>query len=135
MAMLLVAMNVEGSDAFKVIVNIANPVSSMQKADVSRLFLKKTTRWPSGDLVEPVDLPEASVIRQAFSKEILGRPATSIVAFWNQQIFAGREVPPVTKLTESEVVALVRQNVHAISYVSPGAVTKEVKVVEIVDSK
>jgi hypothetical protein len=32
--------------------------------------------------------------REGFSKEVHGRSVTAIKSFWNQQIFAGRQVPP-----------------------------------------
>ena len=103
---------------YVVIVNAANPVSSMSRADLSRLFLKKTERWSNGAAVAPVDLEASSKVRASFTKEILGKSTASVQSFWQQQIFSGRNVPPVTKPTDDQVIAYVRANANAIGYVA-----------------
>jgi ABC-type phosphate transport system substrate-binding protein len=117
---------------FKVIVNAANPVASLTAAEVSQLFLKRTTQWRSGASVMPVDLPVSSEVRDEFSRSVHGRPATAIDSFWSKQIFSGAAVPPLTLPAEHEVVAYVRQNAGAIAYVAPNAALGEgVKVLDV----
>ena len=50
--------------SFKVIVNKANPTSSLSKTELSRFFMKKVVRWESGDAVQPVDLTSNSPVRK-----------------------------------------------------------------------
>ena len=38
----------QGAEGYKVIVNAANPVSSLPREQVARYFLKKTTSWQAG---------------------------------------------------------------------------------------
>jgi ABC-type phosphate transport system substrate-binding protein len=119
---LLLARPVQAqADGYLVLVNAANPVTTMSRADVSKLFLRRTTKWPSGTAVDPVDLAEGARSRELFSKQVHGRSAVAIRAFWQQQVFGGRGVPPVEKSNEAQVVELVRANPSAIGYVSPGA--------------
>ena len=115
------------TDGVRVIVNTANPVSSMDKSDVSRMFLKKLSHWPNGQPVQPVDLPEGAAARALFSTQVLSKSVSAVSAYWQQQIFAGKELPPMTKASEAEVIAYVKANPNAIGYVSVSAATHEVK--------
>jgi ABC-type phosphate transport system substrate-binding protein len=117
---------------FKVVVNSANVVTALPRETIKRMFLKKTTMWPDGQTVEPVDQHSDSVGRRAFSKTMLGRDSTEIAAYWNQLIFSGRGLPPVTKATESEVLSYVRDKPNAIGYVTSDAkIGDGVKVVRV----
>jgi ABC-type phosphate transport system substrate-binding protein len=107
-----------GTATYKVIVNSSNSVASLSAAEASQLLLKRATRWSHGPAALPVDLPVASSVRDAFSRDVLGKPAVAIEAFWTKQIFSGQAVPPVIKPSESEIVAYVRENPGAIGYVS-----------------
>jgi ABC-type phosphate transport system substrate-binding protein len=119
-----------GAERFYIIVNNDNPVSSMDAKEVSKLFLKKANRWPNGQPVLPLDQSENSPIRETFSKEIHGKTIASLQAYWQQQIFSGRSIPPLVKNSDDEVIAYVKGNPNAISYVSspPGAGVKVLKI-------
>jgi ABC-type phosphate transport system substrate-binding protein len=110
---LLVTARPAAAQGFVLVVNSAGP-SSMSKADVSKIFLKK-----SGQLV-PVDQDKDANVRNAFSKVVLGRPVTAVVSYWQQQIFSGGDAPPAEKGSDAEVLAYVRSNPRAIGYVSAG---------------
>jgi len=106
---------------FTVIVNASNPVTSLPRDDVAKLFLKKTVAWESGRAVAPVELPPAAKAREAFARTVLNKSIAQVKSYWQQQIFSGRDVPPPEKQTENDVVAFVRSNPGAIGYVSKGA--------------
>jgi len=108
------------ADSFVIIVNHALDQDTVSKEEVSRLFLKKTTRWSTGEVALPLDLDESSPVRRAFSLEIHGRKASAIKNYWTKLIFSGRKVPP-SELSQAEVIAYVRQHVGAIGYVSASA--------------
>ena len=103
---------------FRVVVNASNPVSSMSRDEVSRLFLKKGNAWPNGQAAQPVDLSKDSATRKAFSRTVLGRDVAAVESYWQQAIFSGRAVPPAEKGSDAEVMAFVRANPGAIGYVS-----------------
>ena len=105
---------------FTVIVNASNPVSSLPRDEVAKLFLKKTVSWQSGRTVAPVELPPAAKAREAFARTVLNKSISQVKSYWQQQIFSGRDVPPPEKQTENDVVAFVRSNPGAIGYVSKG---------------
>jgi ABC-type phosphate transport system substrate-binding protein len=117
--------------SYKVIVNNSVSVSSLSKKAASDLFLKKTTKWESGAAVAPVDQLESSNAREGFSKAVHGKTAAAVKSYWNQQIFSGRDVPPVEKKTDAEVLAFVRSTTGAIGYVSDAASAEGVRVVTV----
>lgn len=116
---------------FKVIVNSANSTAELSADVASKLFLKQATKFPNGTAAQPVDQTKASATRAAFSKTVVGRPVSAVESYWQQQIFSGKEVPPVAKATDDDVIAYVKANPGAIGYVSSGASTAGVKVVEV----
>jgi ABC-type phosphate transport system substrate-binding protein len=119
---------------FKVVVNDDNPVVTLSKAEVGKLFLKKDTRWESGATVEPVDLVGDSAVREEFSKEIQNKAVGAVKSYWQRQIFSGRGTPPPELSSDADVVAYVKTHPWAIGYVDAGAaVGQGVKVVKVVD--
>jgi ABC-type phosphate transport system substrate-binding protein len=106
--------------AFIVIVNEQNTAPAVSRVVVSRFFLKKVARWDNGSTVLPVDLPATSPTRDAFSREVLSKSVSAIKAYWQQQIFSGRDVPPPEKRDDASVLEFVQSNATAIAYVSAG---------------
>ncbi len=109
------------SSAFRVVVHTSNAASALPRAELARIFLKKTSAWPDGRAAQPVDLTETAATRRAFSKSVLERDVSAVRAYWQQQIFSGRGVPPAEKSSEADVLAFVRANPGAVGYVSAGA--------------
>lgn len=125
------AMPAEPAPGFVVVVHSSNAASSVPKDQLSRLFLKRTTRWADGTTALPVDLPEPSPVRQSFSRAVHGRDVAAIRSYWQQQIFAGRAVPPPELQSDAAVLRFVAQNPGAVGYVSKGTPTSDVKVVTV----
>jgi ABC-type phosphate transport system substrate-binding protein len=103
---------------FVVIVHPHNPYTSLDRAFVADLFLKKATRWPNGDLVKPADLPPDSAARERFSSDVIKRSVRAVRNYWQQMIFAGRDIPPPELASEEEVVKYVLARPNAVGYVS-----------------
>ncbi len=118
------------------IVHAENPTSELTRKEISQLFLKKVKQWKHFEKkVEPVDLTEDSPIREEFSREIHDRKLSSIKAYWQKKIFSGRDVPPLEKETDEDVLAYVDQNRGAIGYIAVEATIDDygVSVIEIVE--
>lgn len=114
--------------SYKVIVNPSNRLTSISYENVSRIFLKKTFKFPNGLSASPIDLPGNSAIREQFSEDVHGKSASDVEGYWKQLIFSGRDIPPVEK-NEKGVLDFVRSNEGAIGYVSSTTDTSGVKVV------
>lgn len=131
LAVLAAAPSRGEAPAFRVVVHPSNPATALPRAQISQLFLKKVTRWPDGRTVKPVEPPARSSAREAFCETIHGKSTAAVRSYWNQLIFTGREVPPVEKGSDEEVLAYVRDNEAAIGLVSAGASLSGVKTLEI----
>jgi hypothetical protein len=118
---------------YRLIVNTANPARSLPRTDVSRLFLKKTARWPDGRDAMPVDLADNQPAREEFSRHVHHKTVRSVKAYWQQMIFSGRGAPPPELATEADVIELVRANPNAIGYVSDEASLSGVKILDVVE--
>ena len=118
---------------FKVIVNQDSPVSSLTKNEISNAFLKKNTKWDNNVAILSVDLVESSDVREAFSKAIHERKISAVKAYWQGQIFSGRNIPPVEKKSDREILEFVHDNPGAIGYISSATATGgfKVKTIEI----
>jgi ABC-type phosphate transport system substrate-binding protein len=120
------------AEPFVVIVNAANPVSSVPADQLASLFLKKVTQWKGGLPAAPVDLPPDSAVRESFSHQIHHKGTAAVKAYWQQMIFSGREVPPPEKASAREVVAFVSANRGGVGYVPVGTpLGAEVKAVDV----
>jgi ABC-type phosphate transport system substrate-binding protein len=122
-----------GAEGYKLIVHSSNPATSLPREQVARYVLKKVTSWPSGLGVQPVDRERESTVRAAFSRSVLHKSVSEVSAYWQQQIFSGRGVPPPEKRSDAEVVAFVTGNEGGIGYVSGSADVGDAKVVAVVD--
>jgi len=90
---------------FKVIVNATNPAKEATRRLLADLFLKKVTRWPGGLEVLPVDQSSTSLVRERFSREVLGDSVS------------GRGLPPAVK-AETEAIAFVQASPGGITYIA-----------------
>jgi len=107
-----------GAAPFHVIVNPANPATVVDRGFVAQAFLKKVRRWPDGQTILPVDLTRDSAVRRQWSLDLLGRSVEAVKNYWQQLIFAGRDLPPPELPSEGDVVTYVLHNPGAIGYVS-----------------
>lgn len=102
---------------FHVIVNSSNTVSSLTRAEVSAIFMKKVRRWPDRREVIPVDQSPTSAVRQSFSRSIHGKSVTYVIRYWHRLIFAGRAIPPDEAQSNDAVIEFVKKNRGAIGYI------------------
>ncbi len=130
-AALAVALGARAEE-FKVIVNASNPVESLSRDEATELFLKKVTRWSSGQVVHVVE-PADVALRETFYRKVAGKSPSAVKSYWNQLIFSGREVPPVSKTSDADVIAFVRSNPGAVGYVSGAAEAHGVRSVALKD--
>jgi len=128
---LLVIATPAAAQGFKIVAHESVTESELPKDVVAKIFLKQAPKFPGGVAAKPVDLNKASSVRADFSTAVLGRPVAAVETYWQQQIFAGREVPPPAKASDDEVLAFVRSTPGAIGYVSAGAATAGVKVIAV----
>src|SRR6266513_3648162 len=117
---------------YRLVVHVSNPVASLSRDQVSKIFLRKVTQWDSHKPVLPVDQAPGSPVRRTFTKQIHQRTIAAIQAWWQQQTFAGIAVAPPERATDAEVLAYIRKYPNAIGYVRATIPTgADIKIVEI----
>lgn len=129
--LLLSAVALADAAAYRVVVHPSNPVASMSRDQLADAFLKKTTRWPNGDAIRPVDLHGDAAARQRFTKDVLKRSMAAVRSYWQQLIFSGRNIPPPELDSDEAVIAYVLKYEGAIGYVSGDANVDTVKVIAV----
>lgn len=115
----------------RVIVHPTNRAVGLERRFVADIFLKKVTRWPSDEIIRPVDLDRGSPVRRRFSEDVLKRNVAAIASYWQQQVFSGRGVPPPELDDEMDVVKYVLSHPGAIGYVSGSAAIENARVIEL----
>jgi ABC-type phosphate transport system substrate-binding protein len=116
---------------YLIIVNESNPADELERRFVADAFLRKVTLWPRGDVIHPVDLAPSSPIRRRFTEDVLKRSVDSVKSYWQQHIFAGRDLPPPELETDDDVIAYVLKHPGAVGYVSAGAELRGTKAIAL----
>ena len=116
----LVEVSPQGG-AYKVVVNPVNPTTSLSKAQLASIFLRKTSTWDTGETVLPVDQVETSALRETFSRDVLSMSPAA----------AAQQAGTPSVATDREVLAYVRLKPGAIGYVSATIAAEGVKVVNV----
>jgi ABC-type phosphate transport system substrate-binding protein len=72
-------------------------------------------------------------MRTNFSQAVLGKSLEMVESHWQAQVFSGKGTPPKELGSDAAVVNFVRSNPGAIGYVTSGANTDGVKVINVLD--
>ena len=121
----------QGAASFVVIVHPDNSTGTASNSELSDIYLKKKTQWPNGSAIEAVNLSGEPEVREAFSRAVHQRSTANISSFWNQELFAGRAVPPLELGSSDAVVQYVASHSGAIGYVAAGRALDGVRVLSV----
>ena len=106
------------STTYRVIVHPDNPAHSIQRTFLANAFLKKVTKWPDGETINPVDRDGNSETRREFAEQVLDRSLSAVRSYWQQMIFSGRGLPPPELESDDAIVRYVVGHRGAVGYVS-----------------
>ena len=128
--LMLLGSGTGAQDGYRVVVNAANPVSSLSKGEIAKLYLEKST-WGDGAAVAPVDQSAESSVRTVFTREVLGSGVAQATERMRMiRKVSGGDLPPAVA-SDRDVLAFVRLKPGAIGYVSLAADVQGVKVVAV----
>jgi ABC-type phosphate transport system substrate-binding protein len=116
---------------YQLIIEPDNQNTTVDRSFLADAFLKKVTVWPNGEVVRPVDLASHSPARKRFTEDVLKRSVGAVKSYWQQRIFAGRDVPPPELETDEEVVTYVLKHQGAVGYVSGSADLRGAKAISL----
>lgn len=118
--------------SFRVVVNKANPVSSLTRAELSAIFMRRVRSWPDGTEIRPLDHRAETRVRERFSRAVHGKSVAYVIRYWQRLIFAGRGIPPPEVPSSAAVMRLVSANRGAIGYIDDAMpMAGELKVIEV----
>lgn len=126
-----IALAGEPVTGFRVVTNRENAAGSVDREFLADAFLKKTTRWPDGAVIDAVDHRFGAPVRARFSEQVLRRSVAAIRNYWQQRIFTGRGVPPPELDSDEAVLRFVGSRRGAVGYVSEAADVSAVKVLAL----
>ena len=106
-----------------VVVNAANPVSSLTPAQISEYFLGK-----SNDLT-PVDHAKDSETQREFLEKVVSKKSAQYEAVWAKLEFSGKGIRPESYPTSAAVKKAVAADRNAIGYIDKSDLDDHVKVV------
>lgn len=115
---------------FKVIVHPDNPSDAVSRDFLRNAFLKKQSEW-HGHTVRPIDLSTRHPERERFTRDVIRKSWSQLRAYWNQQVFSGKAVPPPEADSPAAVVAYVLENPGAVGYIPADADTGKAKVIPV----
>ena len=127
-ALLLVSVLLQPATAGElVIVTSADNTEKLKLEDVARIFLGKVTRYPSGEVVEPLNMDPSDPSFAEFARIVLKKTPSQLKAYWAKRIFTGKGKPPRSISSTEELRALVASNKRYLSYLDKNNVDHTVR--------
>lgn len=128
--LMVVATSPAAGAAFKVIAHSSVQVSHVSPEELKGVFLKTRTSLADGSQVEPVLLKSGDV-HDEFVKQYMGKTAAGLENYYRSLVFTGKGAMPKMLESDAEVLAYVKKTRGAIGYVSDGASTEGVKILDV----
>jgi ABC-type phosphate transport system substrate-binding protein len=118
-----------GSEPIVVIVNKANPASSLEASELRPIFQTTKTRWSTGGEASPFNLPADHGLRHEFDRAVLGLDPDRIARYWQDRKIRGGARAPKVLRSAGDMLAAVAATPGAVGYLTASDVNGTVKVV------
>jgi ABC-type phosphate transport system substrate-binding protein len=112
-----------------VVVSSKSSAGNLTAAQVTDIFLGKSSSFPGGGAAVPIDQTEGSAVRDEFYTKVTGKSAAQVKAYWSKIIFSGKGKPPKDVADSAAVKKQLADNPNAIGYIDKAAVDGTVKTV------
>ncbi len=127
----LIALLLPRSAEAEELLIIANPsvnsVAPMPLNQIAAIYLLQTTVWPDGRHIVPVNREATSDIRAQFTAGVLKQDTASLVTYWNEMHFLGKQ-PPVVQESEEAMLAFIQKVPGSVGYIAASTQPINVKV-------
>lgn len=94
----------------------ASPLSTLSRAQAVAYFTGRQRALPTGEPVQPLDLPAAHPLRERFYRLLTGLGPAQMNSYWARLSFSGQMQPPQVVDTEAAMLRSLRDNPCAIGY-------------------
>ncbi|TPW10578.1 MAG: hypothetical protein FD130_2184 [Halothiobacillaceae bacterium] len=95
---------------------------------IQDIFLGKTRRLPSGQLISLVEHPEESQAKEVFYSQVLKKKPEQVRAYWAKQVFSNERKPVTTLSGDAAIKARVASSIATIGYIEDSNVDSSVKI-------
>lgn len=116
------------ANSLVVIVSKDSSIQDITKKELSKTFLAKTKRLPSGEKSMVVESTNKR-LQAKFYKTICNKNEKQLRKYWTKMIFTGRGQPPKKIKSIPELISFVKNNKNAISYIPFEDINNDVKVI------
>lgn len=116
-----------------VIANKDNQMKVLTKKQVIDIYMGRTSLFPNGEAVVPLDQDADSSIRKLFYQNLVNKTVSEINAYWARLLFSGRATPPRAVESVTSVINIIKNNKSAIGYIQLKDLTDDVHVISYVD--
>ena len=123
---LLVSMPAAAEELLIIANPSTNATAPLSVGEIAAFYLLRTTTWPDGSRVIPVNREAGSDARMSFTASVLQEDNASLTTYWNQMHFMGR-MPPVVQQSEQAMLAFI-QKVPGSGYINASTTPINVKV-------
>lgn len=113
-----------------IVVHRDNPVTRLGQDEVKRIFLGKLTTWPDGTPITIV-MNTNEEIHDGFTRTMLQKSAVQLSVYWRKILYSGSGMLPLAVKDDEAAKSFIGFNKKAIGYISPDALDRQVKKVEI----
>lgn len=113
-----------------VIVHPSFPATTLSKADFAKLYLGRTTTFPSGTQAHAIELPPGPV-REQMLGAFLQKTDAEVAAIWSKLVFSGNAKSLPRVADEKAMLDRVASDPNAIGYVEAKSVDGSVKVLKV----
>lgn len=102
-----------------VIVNPDNPIQSLSKKDVQRLFLGRMHKFPNSDMkVESLDGPEDGKDYDIFYSRIIKMSKSKLKRYRAYYLFSGKGRLPTQMKSSEKILTYISNTKNAIAYIN-----------------
>lgn len=112
------------------IVNRSVSLDTLGKNEIKKIFLGDSLVWPDGEEIKLVT-QEKSDLQKEFTLTYTQRSESQFSNYWRKLMFSGKGSIPKAFSSDKEIINFVANTKGAIGYISPQAVTKDVKTITI----
>ena len=127
-SLLLLISSLSAAAEIVVVVHQDSPLDKLSQRDVINIFLAKTNRNIDGERVTALEI-DNSDYKEVFYKTISGKTIPQLKSYWSALIFTGKGKPPKSFNESESLVAELRSNLYAITYLPADQVTSSMKIV------
>lgn len=96
----------------------SSPLSGLSTAQAIGYFTGRQRTLPSGEPVQPLDLPAEHPLRERFYRLLTGLGPAQMNSYWARLRFSGQMQPPQVVDSEAAMLRQLRDNPRALGYLS-----------------